>query len=61
MLTNFGGVLPRVPARWAAVSGVSGPRIEDEAPEFEPPASTGAGLLLNSRLSAAPTDEERVG
>ena len=61
MFTNFGGVRPRVPARVAAVPGVPGPRIEDEASELVPPASTGARLLLNSILSAAPTDEERFG
>ena len=58
---NLGGVRPRVPVLVGAVSGVSSPKFEGtEVPfEEEPSALTGAGLLLNSRLNAAPTEEER--
>ena len=58
---NLGGVRPRVPAFEGAVSGVNSPRADgaDVPTEDEPATSTGAGLLLNSRLNAAPTEEER--
>ena len=50
-----------MPAFVAAVSGVISPRIDgaDVPSEEDRAASTGAGLLLNSRLNAAPTEEER--
>ena len=50
-----------MPAFEGAGSGVNSPRIDgDDVPsEDERAASTGAGLLLNSRLNAALTDEER--
>ena len=58
---NLGGVLPRVPAFVGATSGVSSPRSDgaDVPSEEDRAASTGAGLLLNSRLNAAPTEAER--
>ena len=57
---SLGGVLPHVPAFVGATSGVSSPRSGADVPSGEDrAASTGAGLLLNSRLNAAPTEEER--
>ena len=61
MTKDFGGVLPRVPALLPHVSAVISPRIDgaDVPSEEDRAASTGAGLLLNSRFNAAPTEEER--